>query len=216
MSVCLSVKKIAKVRVNGKSGEFCFLAPVSSEFPIEECEIIMAPQECSDISGRPSAHPGGRGRSSPVVALKSGNKEVVALESDSKAVVALESDSKEVVALKSGFKEEDLGHQVIQRFPQEKRRNTFEVEEEEQKGKWRRKERSKKSEEGVLDSFEMEEVGNMVEVGNMEEKMEELGKMDKKQMMDDVALLMKKVAEALAEFAMDQSVDNLGRMGLEE
>ena len=163
-----------------------FLAPVSSEFPNEEREvIIMAPQACSDKLGRQApAHSGGRGRSSPVVALKSGNKEVVALE----------SDSKEVVALKSGLKEEDLGHQVIQRFPQEKRRNTFEVEEE-QKGKWRRK----KSEEGA-DSFEMEEVG----------------KMDKKQMMDDVALLMKKVAEALAEFAMDQSVHNLGRMGLEE
>ena len=50
--------------------------------------------------------------------------------------------------------------------------------------------------------------------------MKEVGKramaVDEKQMMDDVVLLMKKVAEALAEFAMDQSVDNLGRMGLQE
>ena len=39
---------------------------------------------------------------------------------------------------------------------------------------------------------------------------------DDKQMRDDVATLMRKVADALAEFAMDQSVDNLSRMGLEE
>ena len=136
------------------------------------------------MSGRPPGHLGGRGRSSPVFPLTSGNKEFV--------------------ALKSGNKEEDLGHEVIQRFPQEKRRNTFEVGEE-QKGKWRRRERSKKPEEEDSDNVEMVEV-----VGN------KTMAVDEKQMMDDVVLLMKKVAEALAEFAMDQSVDNLGRMGLQE
>ena len=94
------------------------------------------------MSGRPPGHLGGRGRSSPVFPLTSGNKEFV--------------------ALKSGNKEEDLGHEVIQRFPQEKRRNTFEVGEE-QKGKWRRRERSKKPEEEDFDNVEME--GEMKEVG---------------------------------------------------
>ena len=40
--------------------------------------------------------------------------------------------------------------------------------------------------------------------------------MDEKQMMDDVALLMRKVADALAEFAMDQSIENLMSMGLDQ
>ena len=151
-----------------------------------EREEWMAPQQCSDMLGRQApGQPGGRGRSSPVGALK--------------------SDNKEVFVLKTGKKEEELGHQVIQRFPQEKRRNTFEVEE--QKGKWRRRERSKKADDD-FDNVEMEEME------------EEVGKrtvaVDEKQMMDDVVLLMRKVADALAEFAMAQSVDNLQRMGLEE
>ena len=169
------------------------------------------------MSGRPPGHLGGRGRSSPVFPLTSGNKEFVALKSGNTEFVALKSGNKdhdalksgenEFVALKSGNKEEDLGHEVIQRFPQEKRRNTFEVGEE-QKGKWRRRERSKKPEEEDFDNVEME--GEMKEVGKRTMAV------DEKQMMDDVVLLMKKVAEALAEFAMDQSVDNLGRMGLQE
>ena len=123
----------------------------------------MAPQECSDMSGRPPGHLGGRGRSSPVVPLKSGDEKFVALKSGNKEVVALKSDSKgDFIALKSGNKEEDLGHEVIQRFPQEKRRNTFEVGEE-QKGKWRRRERSKKPVEEDFDNVEMEE--GMEEVG---------------------------------------------------
>ena len=87
----------------------------------------MAPQECSDMSGRPPGHLGGRGRSSPVFPLTSGNKEFVALKSGNKDHDALKSGENKFVALKSGNKEEDLGHEVIQRFPQEKRRNTFEV-----------------------------------------------------------------------------------------
>ena len=74
----------------------------------------------------------------------------------------------------------------------------------EEKGKWRRRESSQK-----------EDFDNIVE---MEEEMVEVRKVavEEKQMMDDVAILMRKVADALAEFAMDQSVDNLRSLGLEE
>ena len=101
-----------------------------------------------------------------------------------------------------GALQEELGHQVIQRFPQEKRRNTFELEE--QKGKWRRRETSQEED---FDNLEMK---------LMEEEAKRTRAVDEKQMMDDVALLMRKVADALAEFAMDQSIENLMSMGLDQ
>ena len=125
------------------------------------------------MSGRPLADSGVRGRSSPVVEKST-----------------------------RGALQEELGHQVIQRFPQEKRRNTFEVEE--QKGKWRRRETSQEED---FDNLEMK---------LMEEEAKRTRAVDEKQMMDDVALLMRKVADALAEFAMDQSIENLMSMGLDQ
>ena len=103
-----------------------------------------------------------------------------------------------------GALQEELGHQVIQRFPQEKRRNAFEFELEEQKGKWRRRETSQEED---FDNLEMK---------LMEEEAKRTRAVDEKQMMDDVALLMRKVADALAEFAMDQSIENLMSMGLDQ
>ena len=162
---------------------------------------MAAQQQSLEISGRPAS--GLSGRSSPVGPSKTGNKEFGALKTGNKEEVALKTCNKEVGALKTGNKEEELGEQVISRFPPEKRRNSFE-EMEEQKGKWRRRESSKQ-----------EDFDNIVE---MEEEMVEVRKMavEEKQMMDDVAILMRKVADALAEFAMDQSVDNLRSLGLEE
>ena len=125
------------------------------------------------MSGRPLADSGVRGRSSPVVEKST-----------------------------RGALQEELGHQVIQRFPQEKRRNTFELEE--QKGKWRRRETSQEED---FDNLEMK---------LMEEEAKRTRAVDEKQMMDDVALLMRKVADALAEFAMDQSIENLMSMGLDQ
>ena len=108
----------------------------------------------------------------------------------------MKRENKKAVALKTDKEEEMLGEQVIKRFPQEKRRNSFE-EIEEQKGKWRRKEKAEDDFDKILE-------------------LEEVRKMEEKQVMDDVTILMRKVAEKLAEFAMDQSVDNFTRMGLEE
>ena len=125
------------------------------------------------MSGRPLADSGVRGRSSPVVEKST-----------------------------RGALQEELGHQVIQRFPQEKRRNTFELEE--QKGKWRRRETSQEED---FDNLEMK---------LMEEEAKRTRAVDEKQMMDDVALLMRKVADALAEFAMDQSIENFMSMGLDQ
>ena len=126
------------------------------------------------MSGRPLADSGVRGRSSPVVEKST-----------------------------RGALQEELGHQVIQRFPQEKRRNTFELEE--QKGKWRRRETSQEEDFDNLEMMLMEE-----------EEAKRTRAVDEKQMMDDVALLMRKVADALAEFAMDQSIENLMSMGLDQ
>ena len=161
----------------------------------------MAAEKYLERSGRPA--PGHSAGSFPVVPLENGDKEAVALKNENKKDVALKNENKKDVALKTGKKEDDLGHEVIRRFPPEKRRNSLE-EVEEQKGKWRRRERSKK------DDFE--------KIDEMEEETVEVRKMgvDEKQVMDEVAILMRKVADALAEFAMDQSVDNLSRMGLEE
>ena len=97
-----------------------------------------------------------------------------------------------------------LGHQVIQRFPQQKRRmEAFDPEE--QKGKWRRRESS-------LDSKTEEDFQSMEmlqkEAG---EKVVE----DKEQVVDDVTMLMMKVAEKLAQFAVNQSLDKLAGMGLD-
>ena len=97
-----------------------------------------------------------------------------------------------------------LGHQVIQRFPQQKRRmEAFDPEE--QKGKWRRRESSIDSKiEEDFQSMEMveNEVGEKVVV-------------DKEQVVDDVTMLMMKVAEKLAQFAVNQSLDKLAGMGLD-
>ena len=97
-----------------------------------------------------------------------------------------------------------LGHQVIQRFPQQKRRmKAFDPEE--QKGKWRRRESSIDSKiEEDFQSMEMveNEVGEKVVV-------------DKEQVVDDITMLMMKVAEKLAQFAVNQSLDKLAGMGLD-
>ena len=97
-----------------------------------------------------------------------------------------------------------LGHQVIQRFPQQKRRmEAFDPEE--QKGKWRRRESS-------LDSKTEEDFQSMEMVEN------EVGEkvvVDKEQVVDDITMLMMKVAEKLAQFAVNQSLDKLAGMGLD-
>ena len=97
-----------------------------------------------------------------------------------------------------------LGHQVIQRFPQQKRRmEAFDPEE--QKGKWRRRESS-------IDSKIEEDFQDMELVQKeVEEKVVE----DKEQVVDDVTMLMMKVAEKLAQFAVNQSLDKLAGMGLD-
>ena len=97
-----------------------------------------------------------------------------------------------------------LDHQVIQRFPQQKRRmEAFDPEE--QKGKWRRRESS-------LDSKTEEDFQSMEMVEN------EVGEkvvVDKEQVVDDITMLMMKVAEKLAQFAVNQSLDKLAGMGLD-
>ena len=97
-----------------------------------------------------------------------------------------------------------LGHQVIQRFPQQKRRMEA-LDPEEQKGKWRRRESS-------LDSKTEEDFQSMEMVEN------EVGEkvvVDKEQVVDDITMLMMKVAEKLAQFAVNQSLDKLAGMGLD-
>ena len=71
---------------------------------------------------------------------------------------------------------------------------------EEQKGKWRRRESSLDSK--IEEDFQgMEMVQKEVE--------------DKEQVVDDVTLLMREVAEKLAQFAVNQSLDKLAGMGLD-
>ena len=97
-----------------------------------------------------------------------------------------------------------LGHQVIQRFPQQKRRmEAFDPEE--QKGKWRRRESS-------LDSKTKEDFQSME---MMQKEVGEKVVEDKEQVVDDVTMLMMKVAEKLAQFAVNQSLDKLAGMGLD-
>ena len=97
-----------------------------------------------------------------------------------------------------------LGHQVIPRFPQQKRRlEAFDPEE--QKGKWRRRESSLDSK--IEEDFQGME---MVQKEVREEVVE-----DKEQVVDDVTMLMMKVAEKLAQFAVNQSLDKLAGMGLD-
>ena len=97
-----------------------------------------------------------------------------------------------------------LGHQVIQRFPQQKRRmEAFDPEE--QKGKWRRRESS-------LDSKTEEDFQSME---MMQKEVGEKVVEDKEQVVDDVTMLMMKVAEKLAQFAVNQSLDKLAGMGLD-
>ena len=97
-----------------------------------------------------------------------------------------------------------LGHQVIQRFPQKKRRmEAFDLEE--QKGKWRRRESSLDSK--IEEDFQGME---MVQKEVVEKVVE-----DKEQVVDDVTMLMMKVAEKLAHFAVNQSLDKLAGMGLD-
>ena len=76
---------------------------------------------------------------------------------------------------------------------------------EEQKGKWRRRESS-------LDSKIEEDFQGMEMVHKeVREKVVE----DKEQVVDDVTMLMMKVAEKLAHFAVNQSLDKLAGMGLD-
>ena len=99
-----------------------------------------------------------------------------------------------------------LGHQVIQRFPQQKRRmEAFDPEE--QKGKWRRRESSLDSK--IEEDFQGMEMLQKEVVDN--EKVVE----DEEQVVDDVTMLMMKVAEKLAHFAVNQSLDKLAGMGLD-
>ena len=78
---------------------------------------------------------------------------------------------------------------------------------EEQKGKWRRRESS-------IDSKTEEDFQGMEmvqrEVVDSEKEVE-----DKEQVVDDVTMLMMKVAEKLAHFAVNQSLDKLAGMGLD-
>ena len=97
-----------------------------------------------------------------------------------------------------------LGHQVIQRFPQQKRRMEA-LDPEEQKGKWRRRESS-------LDSKTKEDFQSME---MMQKEVGEKVVEDKEQVVDDVTMLMMKVAEKLAQFAVNQSLDKLAGMGLD-
>ena len=95
---------------------------------------------------------------------------------------------------------------MIPRFPQQKRRlEAFDPEE--QKGKWRRRESS-------IDSKTEEDFQGMEmvqrEVVDSEKEVE-----DKEQVVDDVTMLMMKVAEKLAHFAVNQSLDKLAGMGLD-
>ena len=77
---------------------------------------------------------------------------------------------------------------------------------EEQKGKWRRRESSTDSK--IEEDFQGMEMVHK-EVDN--EKVVE----DKEQVVDDVTMLMMKVAEKLAQFAVNQSLDKLAGMGLD-
>ena len=97
-----------------------------------------------------------------------------------------------------------LGHQVIQRFPQKKRRMEA-LDPEEQKGKWRRRESS-------LDSKTKEDFQSME---MMQKEVGEKVVEDKEQVVDDITMLMMKVAEKLAQFAVNQSLDKLAGMGLD-
>ena len=76
---------------------------------------------------------------------------------------------------------------------------------EEQKGKWRRRESSLDSK--IEEDFQGME---MVQKEVREEVVE-----DKEQVVDDVTMLMMKVAEKLAHFAVNQSLDKLAGMGLD-
>ena len=76
---------------------------------------------------------------------------------------------------------------------------------EEQKGKWRRRESSLDSK--IEEDFQGMEMVQEEVVGKVVE--------DKEQVVDDVTMLMMKVAEKLAHFAVNQSLDKLAGMGLD-
>ena len=98
---------------------------------------------------------------------------VAPFKRDNKEAVALKRENKKAVALKTDKKEEMLVEQVIKRFPQEKRRNSFE-EIEEQKGKWRRREKAEDDFDNILELEEVREMGE-------------------KQAMDEVTILMMEI-----------------------